>query len=310
MDEDTIRARLYDLPRLLQLRRALREAAAATDGRAEVVAGPGLAHGARVGILSGSFNPLTVAHTALAEAALASGVVDRALFTLSTSTVDKEVLVGAALEDRLLVLSLACERDPRLGVLLVNRGLYVEQAELLRSTLTPRDVVFLVGFDKIVQIFDRRYYVDRDAALERLFGLARFLVGPRGSEGPAELARLLGRPENARVARAVRPLDLPAGLRNVASSRVRAADGGAPDDHLPLEARVFAVETGAYDRPADDARPHRYRLRLTLLDQLEASGRRDDLRTAFQRALAGHLYSGRHGRRGTPCAYDAEGSPS
>lgn len=287
IDPELIRAHLYDLPRLLELRRALRRASRIGEPSALVVAGVRPEPGGRLGILPGSFNPPTRAHTALADAALAAGAVDSVLFALGTTTVDKEVVTGAALEDRLLVLDLIVRLDQRLGVLLMNRGLYVEQAELVHVALEPEAVVFLVGFDKVVQIFDPRYYSDRDVALERLFGRAELMVAPRGADGPAELSALLGRPENRRFVRHVGSLALPTELRQVASSRIRAA-AGADSEQLPSEARIFVEETGAYAPPSDDASGRRYGLRLALLDRLEASGGDGDFQAAFGRAVRGH----------------------
>ena len=314
-DAATVLAGLYDAPRLLALRRALRDVAARQEPRAVVTAGPAfgpgsIRPGATVALLPGSFNPPTAAHLALARAGLEQGA-DAVLFSLATRTVDKEVVTGAALEDRLLLLELIAARDPRLGVLLVNRGLYVDQAATVRAAFPALgEVVFLVGHDKIVQIFDPRYYDDRDAALDRLFGLARFLVAPRAEAGPGELDALVARPENRRFAPAVRPLDLPPALRDVASSAVRARAAGARhvgidralaatprpggeaddrpselDDQLPPECRLFVAETGAY---APEASAGTYRRRLALLDELEApaaAGLTDDeLRTRFRAA--------------------------
>jgi nicotinamide-nucleotide adenylyltransferase len=287
MDDETLRARLYDLPRLLALRRVLR---GVVDGQRPAAASAFGAPGAvgRLGLLPGSFNPPTVAHIELATAGLRAGL-DTVLFVLSTLTVDKEVVTGAGLEDRLLMVELQAGHDPRLGGLVVNRGLYVEQAELARSTFpNVGEIVFLVGFDKIVQIFDPRYYADRDAALERLFGRARFLVALRGADGPTELAALLDRTENRRFADSVAPLELPASVRDVASSRLRAAipDDRVLADQLPAS-RVFAEETGAYEgRSPDGSGVDRYRLRLALLDALEVTGEAaQDFRELFFRAL-------------------------
>lgn len=300
MDDASIRARFYDLRRLLGLRAALRRVAEAGTPRAELVAGGASARAAlsddaspmprrRVGVLPGSFNPPTLAHTALAAAGLAGGSLDVALYALSTSIVGKEIVTGAALEDRLLLLEVACERDPRLGVLLLNGGLYVEHAELVHAHFPGSEVVFLVGFDKIVQIFDPRYYADRDAALERLFALATFLVAPRGSDGVDELGAVLGRPENRRFARAVGPLALPPRLHEVASSRVRrdVASGAPPLDELPSESRVFVEECRPFDGSATmETGADRYSLRLALLGQLEAADRDADFRAVFARAVA------------------------
>src|SRR5439155_24398494 len=145
------------------------------------------------------------------------------LFLLSTLTIDKERPQGALLEDRLLVLELHARRTAGRAVGLTNRGLYVEQAELIRSELPHLDrLTFLVGFDKIVQIFDPRYYDQRDAALRRLFRLAGFAVAPRAGAGPAELAELLARPENRPFAGPVRPLALAREYAEVSSSAISA----------------------------------------------------------------------------------------
>ena len=135
----------------------------------------------RVGILCGSFNPLTLAHTELAEYARETFALDTVFFTLAKVTVDKEQVTGMSLEDRLLLLSLFAERHDKLGVALVNRGLYFEQAQAFR-TLFGEEVAlyFLVGMDKLLQIFDPRYYQDRDAALRQLFTISSLIVANRG----------------------------------------------------------------------------------------------------------------------------------
>jgi nicotinic acid mononucleotide adenylyltransferase len=204
-----------------------------------------------VAVLAGSFNPLTLAHLGLAEAAEAAGL-GPVVFALSTQTVDKERLEGAVLEDRLLVLELVAERTPARAVALINRGLYVEQAELFRDRLPALErLVFLVGYDKIVQIFDSRYYEDREAALEQLFGLARFAVAPRGRAGQGQLAALLERPENRRFAGSVQHLDIPADLAEMSSSAARAALArGEVPDYLAAESAALCRATGCYLPPA------------------------------------------------------------
>jgi nicotinamide-nucleotide adenylyltransferase len=256
--------RFDDLERLTQHGRVLRALVSGSKPAATLVAGEPPAPGARLGLLPGSFNPPTIAHQMLAQAGVAAGGLDRVWYSLSTRTVDKEVVTGACLEDRLLLLDLLGAEDARLGTLILNRGLYVDQARIVRAAYPDLgELVFLIGFDKIVQIFDPRYYDDRDAALEQLFALASFLVAPRGSdEGPA-LAALLDQPQNRRFAAAVRPLDLPAELREVASSNVRGelAAGGQPDETVPSVVAAFMAATGLY---ADEAR---YRARCMAIDE-------------------------------------------
>jgi len=265
-----VRERFHDIGRLIGHGRALRALAASSEPAAAQVAGAPPQPGARLGLLAGSFNPPTVAHQTLALAGLAAGGLDHVWYVLSTRTVDKEMVTGAGLEDRLLLLDLLGEADRRLGTVLVNRGLYVDQARITRALLPELGgLVFLVGFDKIVQIFDPKYYDDRDSELEALFGLATFLVAPRGEDGHESLTALLARPENRRFADAVQALDLPAELREVASSTVRAdlAEGARPDETVPPVVAAFIAETGLY---ADEERYARRR--ATIDEAIEAGG--------------------------------------
>ena len=55
-------------------------------------------------------------------------------------------------------------------------------------------LVFLVGFDKIVQIFDPRYYDDREDALRQLFSVASFAVAPAGGPAVRSLTSCSGEP--------------------------------------------------------------------------------------------------------------------
>jgi nicotinic acid mononucleotide adenylyltransferase len=178
-----------------------------------------------LGLLPGSFNPPTDAHVALARAGRAAGLVS-VYYLLSKQTVDKERVTGIPLADRLdLLCRIAAESGD--GVAFANRGLYVELAGAMRRLLPSARLVFLVGHDKIVQIFDRRYYADRDAALEELFGLATFLVAPRADADGDALADLLAAPENRRFAGQVAPLALGDRHRDTSSTRVRRGESGA-----------------------------------------------------------------------------------
>jgi nicotinamide-nucleotide adenylyltransferase len=270
-DQAELLARLDDRDRWLALRQAVRRGAADPNPLVQLITATDLSDVRVLGLLPGSFNPPTLAHLGLAQAAIERGAAEVGLLTLSTHTVDKERITGAILEDRLLLLEQLCSRDPRLGVLLVNRGLYFEQAELVRLALPHVDrVVFLLGFDKIVQIFDARYYADREAALERLFSLADIVVAPRGAAGSEEVEALLDRPENRRFRHAVRPLDLPRYLRHVSSSDARARAGtGGSLDQLPPTVRVFVEVSGAYDE--SDAGRSRYDRRIEAMERSDES---------------------------------------
>ncbi len=193
----------------------------------------------RVAILPGSFNPLHEGHAALAAAALEANAATEVWLGLARVTVDKEQIAGTLLEDRLVALQHFVQDQPRYGVLLFNRGLYVDQALAAHARWSDLDtLLFLVGYDKIVQIFDPRYYDDRDAALRELFRLASFLVAPRDDATADDLAALLSRPENRPFAARVRSLPLPSTVAAVSSTGLRqdlgAAAAGLSFHPLPM----------------------------------------------------------------------------
>lgn len=250
-----------DVRRLSRFREALESIEDSPSPKAVPVAGPDRVRRGRVGILPGSFNPPTVAHLELAAAARRGFRLDRVVFSLSSVTVDKERVQGLCREDRLLLLSLVAEERAWAGAAVVNRGLYYEQAPAFRACFGA-DLWFIVGMDKVVQIFDPRYYDDRDRALNSLFARARLIAANREDLGGEELRALLERPDNAPYRDRVHPLVLPSRLRVQSSSGVRRAiEEGAPcEDELPPVVRSFIEATAAFRPPYD--------LRAAALDAL------------------------------------------
>lgn len=194
--------------------------------------------GPRIGLLPGSYNPPTRAHAALARAGRRAGL-DAVYYLLSKRTLNKERVSGIPLADRLELLRRLAEPDGD-GVAFDNRGLYVDHALAMKVVLPQaRELVFLVGYDKIVQIFDPRYYDDREAALTRLFELTSFLVAPRGAADETDLKQLLARPENRPYAAGVEGIRLAEAHRHSSSTRVRQ---GEADDVPPVVAAYLARE--------------------------------------------------------------------
>jgi nicotinamide-nucleotide adenylyltransferase len=204
-------------------------------------------------VFPGSFNPPTTAHLAMLKQARQFGRLHggmRVYAAMSKRTIDKETVECPLLVDRILLLDTVLHNHaPHTGILLFNRGLYVEQAEAIRSQYPEsRQLFFLLGFDKIVQIFDARYYENRDKAMRELFALAEILVAPRAGAGAAELTALLAQPENAPLASHVHLLPLDATFRDISSSCIRQSVAAHYQD-VPPEVRRFIRETGAYSSP-------------------------------------------------------------
>ncbi len=314
--EEGWRKALYDVEQLRRLQQQIAHVRASTQPALGRVAAPRQpAHTGPLLLLPGAFNPPTIAHLALAEAALQASESNALYFVVSTATINKEHMERAALLDRLLLLELLAQRLGFLGVLVTNRGLYVEQAEAAyslfgtnlgaRAVRGSRELRFVIGFDKIVQIFDPRYYTDREAALQRLFTLAHLLVAPRASHEASDVATLMQQPENQQFQPYVHLLPLPADFRDIASSQVRAALQQPPASGtsaalmallrawLPPEVILFCEETGCYASPVvqpNGAPIDHYGLRWALLERALALPEEDQqhlhLRALFHLAVS------------------------
>jgi hypothetical protein len=176
----------------------------------------------------------------------------RVYAAVSKRTTDKEHVERPLLVDRIVLLETVIRHGaPGAGIMLFNRGLYVEQAEAIRAAFPEVTVLFfLLGFDKIVQIFDQRYYTNRDAALGELFFLAEVLVAPRGTSGARELQELLDQPANRQFASHVHLLPLSEEYRAVSSTHIR-QDFEAHRRDVPAEVERYIRETHAYEQPEE-----------------------------------------------------------
>jgi nicotinic acid mononucleotide adenylyltransferase len=182
-----------------------------------------------VALLSGSFDPMTVAHAALAEAA--SRQVDLVVLVYSARTLPKEGTTTRSLldeTDRLKVLERFCRRQPKLAIGLCSHGLLADQVAAARERFRTQSLSLVMGSDKVLQVLHPKWYVDPDDALEGLFREAAVLYAVRaGEEGAVETA--LKRPENAAWVRRFTRLDVSAEVAAVSSRRVRALVGAGKD---------------------------------------------------------------------------------
>jgi nicotinamide-nucleotide adenylyltransferase len=292
---------IYDLKRLFALRDTVETLDVSAPPTIRRVAPQTLPRLRRIGILCGSFNPLTFAHTTLAEQALTTFSLDAVFFTLAKVTVDKEQVAGMGLEDRLLSLSLYAERYPTLGVVLVNRGLYFEQAQAFHSLFGDQTALsFLIGMDKLLQIFDPRYYQDRDAALRQLFSLASLIVANRGDMDEQSFTQLLDRPENRPFRQYVRFFTLPTTVIDLSATQVRQRLAAQQDisTHVPPEVGEFVHETRAY-RPSlryGEETVDAYAIRQSLLTLLYTERSWAEQTVDFYRLLSMTLSSDAQGR--------------
>lgn len=242
----------HTLQRLKRIQALLDQLNPDAEPQALLVPGSPQPH-ANIVVFPGSFNPPTNAHIALLKQVglFAHAHAPALLYAaLSKCTVNKETVERPTLLDRIDLLETVLHRYVQhTGIILFNRGLYVEQAQAIRTSFPDvQRIFFLIGFDKIVQIFDPRYYEDRDASLVALFHLAELLVAPRGNDGEQELHTLLHRPENERFAHYVHLLPLEVQYRNMSSTHIRQGDAASLHD-VPHEVQQFMRETHVYEPP-------------------------------------------------------------
>jgi nicotinate-nucleotide adenylyltransferase len=179
----------------------------------------------RLGILPGTFNPVTVAHLALARAALAH--VDEVVFVLPRVFPHKDYS-GASFGDRLAMLQAAID-EPAFSIATADGGLFVEIAQECRIEYGDVPLAFLCGRDAAERIAGWDY--GRPNAFSEMLSGFELLVAARGG-------RFEPAPEHAA---AVRSLDA-AGTEAVSATEVRerAARGEAWEHLVPAPARPIA----------------------------------------------------------------------
>jgi nicotinate-nucleotide adenylyltransferase len=172
----------------------------------------------RLGILPGTFNPPTVAHLALARAALPH--VNEVVFILPRVFPHKPY-TGASFEERIAMLRAAVSDEPQISIATSEGGLFVEIARECRREYGD-DVrpVFLCGRDAAERIVGWDYGRP-DALGEMLREFELLVAGRRGAYDA---------PEEVRAA--VRCLEVE-GLDEVSATEVRErAARGESWEHL------------------------------------------------------------------------------
>jgi nicotinic acid mononucleotide adenylyltransferase len=222
----------------------LREVSASEQLTAARVDG-GTALESRVAVLPASFNPPTLAHLELlAESLEVPGVASTA-FLLSTRNVDKQEF-GAGYADRLgMLLSLG----PAAPVVLIsNAARIADQAVAIRHAFPGLDFDFVVGYDTLLRLFDRRYYDAMHEVLGEFFTHHRLIAANRGAHDVAAVERYLAAdPDAARYRDSIIVAEVHEEAALMSSSLVRshlALEGASP--HLPREVARYIRAHGLY----------------------------------------------------------------
>ena len=160
-----------------------------------------------VAAFPGSYHPITVAHLAVARAALR--VVDEVVFVMPERFPHKEYeLIGLA--ERMELVQLAVQAEPRFSADVTSGGLFIEVARECRAKYGLQAGIFvLCGTDAAERIVNWDY--GPKARFERMLDEFQMLVAARGAsyQPPAHLASR------------IHPLPLDADWSDVSATEVR-----------------------------------------------------------------------------------------
>jgi hypothetical protein len=119
----------------------------------------------------GSFDPLTIAHLGIAEAARDRHDLDRVDLVISEVALGKEDRACVRLDERVEAIRLAGRERPWLGLVVTDLQLVSDIAEAY-------DLV-IVGADKWAQLHDPAFHPDEDSLATALAKLPTPLIVPR-----------------------------------------------------------------------------------------------------------------------------------
>ena len=201
-----------------------------------------------LGIFPASFNPPTKAHVALIREARKQTHLDEILVVLDLQAMDKK-LIGATWEDRIALVEILFRKDPTISIGLSNRGLFLDKIKPLRRLYpSPIEFTFVVGFDTILRVIDKKYYKNRKRSLKELFEQSRFLLANRDDYEETAFENLFRKRENKRYREKITYFSLPKRFESLSSSLVRKgiSEGRSLDKWVPAGIARFIKETGLY----------------------------------------------------------------
>jgi nicotinate (nicotinamide) nucleotide adenylyltransferase len=209
------------------------------------------ATGQKLGVFSASFNPLTNAHVKMIEEAEKNYNLDEILLVLAKANVDKGI-IGASLEERLLMVKLYAQKYPQFSVAACSHGRFIEKIKVIRPLYPPEtEIYFIIGYDTLKRVFDAKYYTNLESELMELFSMSRFIVANRGGNDADMIKKLLSRRECKPYSEKIDLIELPPFYANISSTEIRERiqSGQTIDNLAPPEILYYLKKTGVYSNP-------------------------------------------------------------
>ena len=171
--------------------------------------------GRRLGIFSGAFNPITLAHTALAQSACTHDQLHEVLFVLPIAQPHK-LIHDAPIDARLYMMSLAVQENPSFSVGSCTHGLFIDICRAVDQAYPPAtQLSIIIGRDAAERILTWPY-PDPERALRELFARAELLVADRGGK-----FTLPDNPTVRAYAERIHHLPLPPAYNHISATEVR-----------------------------------------------------------------------------------------
>jgi nicotinate (nicotinamide) nucleotide adenylyltransferase len=196
----------------------------------------------RLGVLGGAYNPITLAHLAIADTVVRTFGIHEVLFVLPQVPPHKTIF-GASLEQRLEMMRLAVEERPYATVGLSTHGLFLDMYQgLLEVYRRHTEVFFLTGRDAAERILTWPYD-NAEVALRQMLTAFQLVVCDRA--GPFHLP---DDPLLAPYRQRIHCCTLPPGFNHISATEVRQrCHQGLPiDDLVPKAVARYISEHKLY----------------------------------------------------------------
>jgi nicotinate-nucleotide adenylyltransferase len=196
----------------------------------------------RLGILSAAFNPITLAHLALAQSASVHYQLHEVLFVLPMTQPHK-LIHDAPIQARLRMMNLAIQETPAFAIGLCTHGLFIDICHAVALAYPSQTHLwFISGRDAAERILTWPY-ADPAATLSSLFTQADLLVADR--EGAFTLPDL---PSVREHAAHIHHLPLAEEISHISATAIRArlAKGEEVDELVPSSVLRYIQEHRLY----------------------------------------------------------------
>jgi nicotinate-nucleotide adenylyltransferase len=196
----------------------------------------------RLAVLGGAYNPITLAHLAMADTAVEAFHLHEVLFLLPQVPPHKTIF-GASLEQRLVMMQLAVAERSYAAVGLSTHGLFIDIYQALQEIYPSQPVVFfLTGRDAAERILTWDY-ADTATAYRQMFTSFHLIVCDR--DGGLHL------PDDPRLdpyRNRIHRCQFPADYDDVSSTAIRQrCQQGLPiNDLVPAAVARYITEHGLY----------------------------------------------------------------